>query len=46
MFLISDRPTEYGLLRGAIVGLMLVGLGAFTLWDDFIEPIRNTNGAS
>jgi hypothetical protein len=32
------KPSWYSLLRGGAVGAILIALGGYLLWDDFIRP--------
>jgi hypothetical protein len=42
LFLSLIKPSWYSLLRGGAVGAILISLGGYLLWDDFIRPRGRT----
>jgi hypothetical protein len=38
VFLSLEHPNIYSLLRGAGTGGILIALGGYLLWDDFVRP--------
>ena len=38
LFLCLEHPSPYGILRGAGMAAIFIGLGGYLLWDDFIKP--------
>jgi hypothetical protein len=33
-----EHPSIYGMLRGGGIATILIGLGGYMLWDDFLRP--------
>ena len=42
LFLSLQHPNIYSLLRGAGTGGILIALGGYLLWDDFVRPRRRS----